>query len=166
MNNARVVVTKQCDRSCPDCCNQHWDLDNLPIITRYDYDMILLTGGEPLKFIEELRLLVRYFRAKTKSKIVCYTAKLDSAADIAKILAVLDGITITVRSQEDVDSFVLIDKRIADMTKTRDCRLYIFGDLNIPDLEGKWKLKMKTWWKYKRLEPQETLLRTPKWLGG
>jgi len=163
---ARVVITKECDRSCPTCANKYWDLDNLPIITGNEaYDVILLTGGEPLKFVEELLLLVQYFRAKSRADIFVYTAKLDKPQDIHDVLKVVDGITITLRTNREIDDFLAIDRVVANLTKRRSCNLSVFGDIEIPPLRGIWKCKQKTWYNYKRLNPHETLLRTPIFFG-
>ena len=38
MKKLRLLVTKNCDRSCPGCCNKDWNLDKLPNATHLNYD--------------------------------------------------------------------------------------------------------------------------------
>ena len=45
----RLLVTEECNRHCPGCCNNNWDLKSLSVCKSYrDYEQILITGGEPL----------------------------------------------------------------------------------------------------------------------
>jgi hypothetical protein len=165
-NIARIVITKECDRDCQGCCNKQRDLDSLPIIGDEQYDMIILTGGEPLKFIEELTLLILWFRSKSQGQIIVYTAKLDNANGIYAVLNLIDGITITLHEPSDVEPFRIVDKHIAKLTGQRSCRLNVFKGVTVPTLQGKWAIKDEMEW----LDPcplpkGEVLLRTPKFLG-
>ena len=44
----RLLVTTKCPNKCPMCCNNSWDFSSLPVVDRWDYEEIMITGGEPL----------------------------------------------------------------------------------------------------------------------
>ena len=62
----RLLITPDCNRNCPQCCNKNFDLDALPQIAQADefkkYDEIALTGGEPLLVYDKLRETIMYLR--------------------------------------------------------------------------------------------------------
>lgn len=41
----RLLVTTQCPNKCPMCCNNSWDFSKLPVVDRWNYEQIMLTGG-------------------------------------------------------------------------------------------------------------------------
>lgn len=44
----RLLVTAKCHNKCPMCCNNQFDIEKIPVVDRFDYDEISITGGEPL----------------------------------------------------------------------------------------------------------------------
>lgn len=46
----RLLVTDKCPNKCPLCCNNQFDLEKIPVVERWDYDEISITGVEPLMF--------------------------------------------------------------------------------------------------------------------
>ena len=44
----RLLVTEKCHNKCPMCCNNQFDIEKIPVVDRFDYDEISITGGEPL----------------------------------------------------------------------------------------------------------------------
>lgn len=44
----RLLVTEKCHNKCPMCCNNKFDIEKIPVVDRFDYDEISITGGEPL----------------------------------------------------------------------------------------------------------------------
>ena len=49
MNKLRLVMFEECNRSCEGCCNNDWDLNQLDVVADYyGYDLVMLTGGEPM----------------------------------------------------------------------------------------------------------------------
>lgn len=40
------------------CCNNQFDFDTLPVVDRWDYDEIMITGGEPLSSVKKVRYLI------------------------------------------------------------------------------------------------------------
>lgn len=60
-----LMVNSQCTNHCPDCCNNQYDLNTVPVVTVEELKtakVVLLTGGEPflipglLSFVQSLRM--------------------------------------------------------------------------------------------------------------
>lgn len=55
----RLLVTTKCPNKCPMCCNNSWDFSSLPVVDRWDYEEIMITGGEPLIHTKKVAELIR-----------------------------------------------------------------------------------------------------------
>ncbi len=131
MKKLRLLLFEDCDRSCEGCCNKQWDLDKVPVAEYYTgYDEVLLTGGEPMLspvMVVSTALLVR--RQNPTCKIYMYTAKSKRALDIIAMLNVLDGITLTLHTQEDLFGFMKLNDWLCMMRETlrdKSFRLNVF----------------------------------------
>lgn len=60
-----LMMNSQCTNHCPDCCNNQYDLNTVPVVTVEELKaakVVLLTGGEPflipglLSFVQSLRM--------------------------------------------------------------------------------------------------------------
>ena len=70
----RLLLFEECDRDCPGCCNRDWDLRSLPVCRDFTpYQVIMLTGGEPMLHPEIIREAVAEIRAQTQAPIYLYT---------------------------------------------------------------------------------------------
>lgn len=108
MKNLRLLVSEKCNRACQGCCNKDIDLDGLQICTNFkDYDLIMVTGGEPMIIKKEVIHVIEIIRQDNpRAKIIMYTAYRDSPVELLHMLDILDGITITLHEQEDVEPFL------------------------------------------------------------
>jgi organic radical activating enzyme len=134
MKILRLLVTKECNRNCKGCCNKDWDLDNLPIVNHYNYEEIILTGGEPLLYLDEVTDLIREIRKKSKAKIYLYTAFVENEYDsIFNILNCVDGITLTLHTQKDILPFEKLDKKMQQILEpwTKSLRLNVFKGIEV-----------------------------------
>ena len=116
MKKLRLLITKKCPKNCDGCCNKDWDLDSLETETSYaGYDEIMITGGEPMLTPGIVFKICGDIRKENKqARIIVYTALIERLAIINALLTV-DGITITLHTQEDADKF---DKyRLAETLK-------------------------------------------------
>lgn len=143
MKKLRLLVTKQCNRSCEGCCNKYWNLDSLPICTSFkEYDEVLLTGGEPaLKPLVVLRTIQKIREQNPEAKIFIYSANIMSCT----FTSITDGITYTLHEQSDVKDFLVVNDVI---DKSKSNRLNIFKGITLPkdiDLSG-WKVKDNMVW--------------------
>ena len=128
MRKLRLLLTLNCPRSCPGCCNNGYDTDLIPVCVSYlSWDEIILTGGEPmlnpkkvLSVIEEIR------ESNPTAKIYMYTATYD-IPDLGWVLYFLDGVTITLHNQDDVEKFQRLNEYLGDWDrKNRSIRLNVF----------------------------------------
>jgi len=99
----RLLLTAKCPNNCPLCCNKQYNLENdIPVISRWDYDEFILTGGEPLKFPTLVKEAICDIKGITNfmgsyPKFYLYT----SICDVYTwdyILPYLDGITYTIHN--------------------------------------------------------------------
>ena len=133
----RLLVTKECNRHCPLCCNKHYDLDALPKVGTFaGYDEILLTGGEPMLDYQLVNKTVSTIRIENKkAKIYMYTAKTDLPFQLLLMLLLkLNGITITLHGQEDVPyfvDFVIMLHMVYGVSVPRSLRVSVFKHVDI-----------------------------------
>lgn len=156
----RLVVTAKCHNKCPLCCNNRFDLSQLPVVERWDYDEIMITGGEPLLFVERTIDLVRniktiqYIMGIEQSKFYLYTAlpeQVGSVHNMARLAYHFDGMCITPHTQRDVEVFNRLIPEIShNLVSGCSMRINLFADVrkmldNVDvDLSG-WKVKHMEW---------------------
>lgn len=159
MRKLRLLFTEKCNRSCKGCCNKGYDLEKLPKVTHFNYDEILITGGEPLLFLEQLKGFIKAVRIVSKAKIIVYTSLVNSWTapyansgyfwktndSIFKIIKFVDGITLTLHTQQDSDNFAdllyIIEISCKSTTeesayntfKTKSLRLNVFKGIKLPE---------------------------------
>ena len=131
----RLLVNTDCDRSCAGCCNKLWNLKTLPKVTHFDYDEIILTGGEPLLHPDELIGIIRVIRITANGKIFLYTATNDLMS-FFRVLPLIDGVVLTLHDNDDVNSAYhiarLVHERIQDYRHV-SLRMNIFQEVNIEE---------------------------------
>jgi hypothetical protein len=136
----RLLVTTKCPNKCPMCCNNSWDFSSLPVVDRWNYEEIMITGGEPQLFYDrviELAKAVRVIGGLSTSvpKVYVYTSI--AAWDMVRnILCYIDGIVLTPHSQIEIERFVELNKLMlelkgtkADFTEGKSLRLNLFADM-------------------------------------
>lgn len=113
----RLLVTAKCPNNCPKCCNRRFDVESIPVVDRWDYDEISLTGGEPLMFpqplAESLAQGIRVVcdaRGFAAPKIFLYTALFDVTRLNYAVQHVFDGLTLTPHKAEDVGNFLILNR--------------------------------------------------------
>jgi molybdenum cofactor biosynthesis enzyme MoaA len=150
VDKLRLLITKKCDRNCTGCCNNDWDLDNLPLAKLYgknvEYSEILITGGEPLlqpKLIKEFCDHLKTGRFKTPVYIYTACTDVDILYDVLKHC---DGLTVTLHTQEDGIEFFGSDYH--SFPKEKSLRLNVFEGITVPEEAGRtaWKIKDNICW--------------------
>ena len=161
----RLLVTTQCPNKCPMCCNNSWDFSKLPVVDRWDYEQIMLTGGEPLMKIESLIPLMISIRKVTSvmginPKIYVYTAVCDLST-LDRVVTYADGIVLTPHNKKGIKGFLefnelinaynfLREKKVLHVRafEGKSLRLNLFPDikelLKGEDLSG-WQVKDIHW---------------------
>lgn len=157
---ARVIVTLNCNRRCPGCCNI-----NLPghrkVSTDEElmgYQEIVITGGEPMLIPGKLlEFINRMWDKGYRGKIYLYTSFWNEKGISKEILKELDGFTFTLHAEctdkdiialkslsnsgilqnKDFSSRLIIDKRVYER--------YDLSNINF----SRWDVIRKLEWKEK-----------------
>ena len=140
----RLLVTPDCQRSCAGCCNKDWDLDALPHVTSFkDYEMILLTGGEPLMH-PHINKIISRIRRQTQAPIILYTSMADR---VLWVFNAVDGITFTLHEQADIPDFKWLNDRIGVYSPVKSLRLNVFKGVDISEIDTQhWIVKDNIEW--------------------
>jgi organic radical activating enzyme len=161
MKNLRLVLFENCNRSCPGCCNKDWDLRSLPVVESYkDYDIIMLTGGEPMLKPKLVIETAWEIRKQSDAKIYVYTAKINDVMATLAVLNFVDGLTVTLHEQSDLDPFLNLDSALGSIyCSDKSLRLNIFSGIEIPEyLHGNWLIKDNIKWIKKCPLPKDEVL--------
>jgi len=147
----RLLVTDECPRSCEGCCNKDYDLPNLPITKRFDYKEIIITGGEPLKFPGKLFELIKGLRLVTDAKIYVYTANMSSFTNVAHLISITDGITVTLHDKNDSELFTRFNEfarkvKFLSNMPDKSLRLNVFKGISYKNTDSLWKVKDNIEW--------------------
>ena len=161
MKRARLIFTTDCNRNCKGCCNKNWkyapprDISFDELLT---YNEIIITGGEPMLYINELTTLIRRLKAHDK-RIIVYTAMPKSYEIFNSILQLIDGITLTIHTKNDFKTFISmgLDKiNIID----KSLRLNVFPNIEL--INDNWSIKKLVWIKDCPLPSGEELVKLTK----
>ena len=157
MKTLRLICTYKCDRNCEGCCNKqdNFTPDNVPDfnLSYYDYDEIIMTGGEPMLFPDGIRGLASIAMCQNpEARMILYTAKTTPIDEFEHMLRYFDGITLTIHDQADVDDFLRLHfhlKRIQRWIQdnNKSMRLNIFKGVNVVLQRGHfWHIKDNIEW--------------------
>ncbi len=144
----RLLLLTECNRACPGCCNNDWDLDALEVETDFTkYDSIMITGGEPMLYPEHLLHVVSMIREQTIAPIYVYTAKVDDTYMAMKVLDAVDGMTITLHEQADVQPFMEFNSFLPEYFEYKSLRLNVFRSVWFFGLYSDyWQIKENIEW--------------------
>jgi organic radical activating enzyme len=159
MKILRLLITKTCHRDCDGCCNKDWDLDKLPIVEHFDYDQILITGGEPLLNYKRTIGLIETIKVVSNAKIYVYTNLIiqnKTFKPLYKVLQYVDGVTITLHDRKDSDNFELLlfmienNPFLKSVFDNKSLRLNVFKGINytnkFPNTLKMWKIQDNMIW--------------------
>jgi len=176
MDTIKLVVTKNCNRSCSGCCNKDHDIDSLPIFDsdyfkkhKKEIKNIIITGGEPLLYQKKLSQLMINFLDYKDIKFILYTAYVKDYFKNIGILSFFDGITLTLHEQSDIsDAMEFLFKIKQYNMKNKTFFLNVFEGIDlteIHDILDNWKVRTGyKWIKDCPLPKNEILMRLPKFL--
>jgi organic radical activating enzyme len=145
----RLLLFPDCNRKCKGCCNKDWDLENLPICRDFTpYDLIMLTGGEPMLAPDIIKHTIRRIRKQNNCPVVLYTAKCDTIPALFDVLTLVDGLTLTLHTKRDVEPFGLFNKRLTDdNTQNKSLRLNVFHNVSLDNFDlSRWIVKSGIKW--------------------
>lgn len=82
-------------------------------------------------YASKVKGLCQYIRINnSEAKIIMYTAKTDNTVSFIETLKYLDGVTLTLHTQEDVKTFKELQRRL-NPDPEKSYRLNIFSDINM-----------------------------------
>lgn len=141
MKQLRLLLTPICNRACEGCCNKQWNLDELPVVKSYaGYELIMLTGGEPMLFPDLVRCVIVDIRMQTNAPIYLYTARTQG---LLEMLPFLGGVTLTLHEQSDVAPFQAFNR----YKLTGSLRLNVFDGIDLGDVDlSRWQVKQNIQW--------------------
>ena len=147
----RLLLFEECNRACEGCCNKQFDLDNLPVEKDFStYEMIILTGGEPMLRPKIVLEAIRKIRNQSKAKIILYTAYLNPYNSLTyQVLAELDGVTLSLHEQSDINNFQTLQVVIKPAMKDWDFskRLNVFKEVDLTNIDTSgWVVKKDVEW--------------------
>jgi hypothetical protein len=148
----RLLLHTQCKKACEGCCNKDWDLTKLPKVSSFkDFSEINLTGGEPMLYPYLILDTIYMIRNQNKSvPIYLYTADVSDSYGLLVLLEKINGLTVTLHGQEDVESFRLCNELMKYAKKIgweKSLRLNIFKGIDTGDIDlSLWKVKKDIEW--------------------
>jgi len=118
----------------------------LPICEDYTgYDQILLTGGEPMLAPDLIERVISDIHKQTECPIYLYTAYVRDVPAVLRILHQLDGLTLTLHEQSDVEPWLELDKVVPWTTKSLRLNVFEGVDLSAYDT-WRWDVKDHIQW--------------------
>lgn len=147
----RLILWPDCPRRCPGCCNNDFDIDALPVPGTFKgYNEIILTGGEPLMWpvLAANAAIVARAGADEGARVLLYTANYGIAAH-RRVLPYVDGLTITLHEQADVEPFMRLYNWLceAEVARFKSLRLNVFEGVVCPDRLECFKIKSGIVWR-------------------
>ena len=130
MKTARLIVTYECKRQCPHCCNKYAKIMRQVQHVRdvnalRGFDIVCITGGEPMLDPVRTTAIIKDIRSKCPDALVyLYTALVTS--ELLGILDLVDGMHFTLHegaTAADVGEFGWLQSRL--LGKRGSYRLYL-----------------------------------------
>jgi hypothetical protein len=115
----RLILFEECNKKCVGCCNNDFDIKNLPIEKDFSgYNKIFLTGGEPMLKPDVVVNTINMIREQNKTaKIGLYTSLATKPKRIIKILSKIDSFTLTIHENKDVIPFLILSSMLLNISQ-------------------------------------------------
>lgn len=153
----RLLVTSNCMNNCPLCCNRQFDINEIPIVDRWDYEEIMITGGEPFLYPNRLEDFCKSIRELTSQmgctppKIYIYTSRCKWYDIERAIKYYADGLVVAPHSKDDIVYFKETNNKLLKYRygKFLQCslRLKIFDEVKnaLPENLRVWDVSHAKW---------------------
>lgn len=152
----RLLVTSDCPNACPLCCNKQFDIKDIPVVDNWNYEEIMITGGEPLLYPNRLEKLCKAIREVTEQmgsrpKIYLYTARPEWSSFERAVNYYADGIVVAPHSVTDIKYFRQTNNNLLKHRygKYLECslRLKVFPEVRdaLPENLKCWKVEHTEW---------------------
>lgn len=156
---ARVIVTLNCNRKCPGCCNI-----NLPEHRKVStdeelmgYQEIVITGGEPMMIPGKvLEFINRMWEKGYRGKMYLYTSFWNGKGISKEILKELDGLTFTFHAEcTDEDIIALKNLSNSGILQNKDFSSRLIIDKRVYERYDLSNINFSRWDVIRRLEWKE-----------
>ena len=113
MSKARLLITRNCNRSCSYCCNKIDSvMAQMKVVTELcdlsHYDEVMITGGEPMLMPDLTLSVTRQLRIKSSTqKIYLYSALWTHR--MVELLPYVDGIHYTIHAAATQTDMTLLE---------------------------------------------------------
>lgn len=137
-----IMITAKCDRNCLDCCNNQYDLEDIPVVTDEELreaHTIYLTGGEPFAYAHPTILARQIKRKYPNIKTVrVYTNAFELMNYLAQgnDLDDIDGLTISIKDNRDRWCFEKVLIKATMVLQLKSNWVYVFKgfeDIECPE---------------------------------
>jgi molybdenum cofactor biosynthesis enzyme MoaA len=145
----RLLLFEECNKKCKWCANKFWDLSKLPVEDDFSkYKEISITGGEPMLHpVIVIGAVQRIWSENRKAKIYMYTAKTDDYIEMFRVMFYLDGITVALHNQRDVEPFIEFNNILKEAMSDVSLRLIIFKGVEVEGTDlSRWDVKDNVEW--------------------
>lgn len=173
MKTARVLISERCNRDCSYCCNkQEGILDNMTQVPFWfeweffkSYEVICVTGGEPMLFPEGVIMFADRVKSLYKDMPV-YMYSAQYTKKMEEVLKHIDGVHFTIHenpSSRDIIDFHKFQELIArEENYGKSFRLYVNPSIDQPlhIIPALWKrVEIAPWKEECPLPENETLFK-------
>ena len=145
------MVTTLCNRKCKHCCNNQYDLNDIPYVTDEELreaHTICITGGEPFMFSDPCAF-ARYYKYKYPNiqRVFVYTNALELGdyLQAGRKLTYLDGLTISIKNNVDKIAFDALIANNADVLALNSNVLYAFNKLYPNKMPDNFNVMSREW---------------------
>lgn len=147
-----LMITEKCNRKCPDCCNNQYDMTAIEKITEDELreaEIIFLTGGEPFAYADPCTLA--FFIKKNFpniKKVFVYTNAIELADYLmANHIKNIDGLTISIKNRKDKQVFENVIAKNKEVLALESNWLYVFPGFEDTKAPACFNKKSRFWQK-------------------
>lgn len=151
-----LLITDKCDRDCKWCCNKQYDVNDIPVATKEEYESVntvCLTGGEPFKYGEPcavaMWLKATYPNIKNvyvytnAAPLLEWIEKNDSNRFGCLGFLFLDGLSVSTKTVDDIGAFQIFAAHPL-IKQLKSNYLYVMNGL-YPLYTGNFKVINREW---------------------
>ncbi len=154
-----IVITEKCDRCCPDCCNNQYNMANIPVVSGQELreaEMVFLTGGEPFAYADPILTAMSLRSINPNLKIYVYTNAFELGQYLKKYnwryemfghLYGLNGLTISIKEEKDRTAMEQIVNKHPEVLALESIRVYTFPGFEDTEVPAAWDKRMRYWQK-------------------
>ena len=169
-----IMITDKCNRKCPHCCNNQYNIYSIPIVTDEELkraEYIFLTGGEPFAYSDPCRVArgIKIFYPNIK-KIGVYTNAyelFEYLCEKENFLYGIDTLTISLKDQRDKKVFkdyLSKNPDILGLCKGIPHRVYSFVGLDGLEKRPEFDIQERQWQKNFEAAPDSIFRRAASWI--